>query len=114
MKKCGNKSLIVTIMSVDQIHDGKVWRSILCVRFNHYDKNCCYILGSFIWYVHKFYDTNISYPPETHSRRGVVLWRHGVVVFTTAQLHSTKPELRFFAAANTARCVSEIRDGEDF
>ena len=25
------------------------------IRFNHYDKNCCYILGSFIWYVHKFY-----------------------------------------------------------
>ena len=23
------------------------------------------------------------------------LWRHGVVVINTAQLHSTKPELRF-------------------
>ena len=32
---------------------------------------------------------------------------------TTAQLHSTKPELRFCAGSNPARGVSEIRDGED-
>ena len=32
---------------------------------------------------------------------------HGVVVLTTAQLHSTKPELRFCAASNP------VRDGED-
>ena len=38
---------------------------------------------------------------------------HGVVVITTAQLHSTKPELRFCAGSNPARGVSEIRDGED-
>ena len=38
---------------------------------------------------------------------------HGVVVITTAQLHSTKPELRFCAGSNPARSVSEIRDGED-
>ena len=37
----------------------------------------------------------------------------GVVVITTAQLHSTKPELRFCAGSNRARGVSEIRDGED-
>ena len=41
------------------------------------------------------------------------LWRCGVVVITTAQLHSTKPELRFCAGSNPARGVSEIRDGED-
>ena len=41
------------------------------------------------------------------------LWCHGVVVITTAQLHSTKPELRFCAGSNPARGVSEIRDGED-
>ena len=40
-------------------------------------------------------------------------WRRGVVVITTAQLHSTKPELRFCAGSNPARGVSEIRDGED-
>ena len=36
-----------------------------------------------------------------------------VVVITSAQLHSTKPELRFCAGSNPARGVSEIRDGED-
>ena len=35
------------------------------------------------------------------------------VVITTAQLHSTKPELRFCAGSNSARSVSKIRDGED-
>ena len=39
--------------------------------------------------------------------------RRGVVVITTAQLHSTKPELRFCAGSNPARGVSEIRVGED-
>ena len=33
----------------------------------------------------------------------VVMWRRGVVVITTAQLHSTKPELRFCAGSNPAR-----------
>ena len=41
------------------------------------------------------------------------LWRRGVVVISTAQLHSTKPELGFCAGANPACGVSEIRDGED-
>ena len=36
----------------------------------------------------------------------LVLWRRGVVVITTTQLHSTKPELRLCGE-------SEIRDGED-
>ena len=40
-------------------------------------------------------------------------WCRGVVVITTAQLHSTKPELRFCAGSNPACSVSEIRDGED-
>ena len=51
---------------------------------------------------------------KTLWRRGVVvLWRRGVVVMTTAQLPSTKFELRFCADSNPARGVSEIRDGED-
>ena len=41
------------------------------------------------------------------------LWRCGLVVITTAQLHSIKPELGFCAGSNSARGVSEIRDGED-
>ena len=40
-------------------------------------------------------------------------WHRGVVVITTAQLHSTKPELRFCAGSNPARNVWEFRDGED-
>ena len=40
-------------------------------------------------------------------------WRRGVVVITTAQLHLTKPELRFCAGSNPARGVSEICDDED-
>ena len=35
------------------------------------------------------------------------------MVITTAQLHSTKSELRFCAGANPAHGLSEIRDGED-
>ena len=42
-----------------------------------------------------------------------ILLEHGVVVMTTAKLHSSKPELRFCAGSNPARDVSEIRDGED-
>ena len=37
----------------------------------------------------------------------------GVVAITTAQLHSTKPELSFCADSNPAHGMSEIRDGED-
>ena len=36
----------------------------------------------------------------------------GVVVITTAQLHSTKPEFRFCTGSNPARSVSEICDYE--
>ena len=39
--------------------------------------------------------------------------KNGVVVITTAQLHSTKSELRFCTGSNPACGVSEIRDGED-
>ena len=41
------------------------------------------------------------------------MWRHGVVVITTAQVHSLKPGHRFFAGSNPARAVSDNRDGED-
>ena len=39
-----------------------------------------------------------------------VLWRRGAVVITTAQLHSTKPELRFRTGSNPARGLLEIPD----
>ena len=40
-------------------------------------------------------------------------WGRGVVVITTAQLHSTKRELMLCAGSNLARGASEIRDDED-
>ena len=40
--------------------------------------------------------------------------RRGVVVIIIAQLHSTKPELRFCAGSNLAFGMSEICDGENF
>ena len=36
-----------------------------------------------------------------------------IAVITTAQLHSTKSELRFCAGSNPARVVSEIHNGEN-
>ena len=41
------------------------------------------------------------------------MWRRGVVVIGTGQLHLTKPELRFCAASTPAPSVSEIRDDEN-
>ena len=41
------------------------------------------------------------------------LLQNGVVVITTAQLHSTKSELRFCEGSNPVCCVSEICDGEN-
>ena len=41
------------------------------------------------------------------------MWRCGVAVITTAQVHLTKPELRFCAGSNPTRSISEIRDGKD-
>ena len=39
--------------------------------------------------------------------------RRNVVVFTAAQLQSTKPELRYCAGSNPPGDVPEIQDGED-
>ena len=40
-------------------------------------------------------------------------WRRSVVVITTAQLHSTKPERKFCAGSNPTRGGLKIHDGED-
>ena len=37
----------------------------------------------------------------------------GVEIITAAQLHSTKPELRYCTGSSPVNGVSEIRDGED-
>ena len=57
------------------------------------------------WSKNEFQEYYISY---TIFFLNILNWRT-----TTAQLHSTKPELRFCAGSNPARGVSEIRDGED-
>ena len=41
------------------------------------------------------------------------LWYCGVVVITTAQLHSTKPELKSCIGSNPACSMSEIRNGDN-
>ena len=54
---------------------------------------------------------------KTFSRNMKLSWSCRVALWcsiTTAQLHSTKPEVRFCVGSNPARGVSEIRDGEDF
>ena len=40
-------------------------------------------------------------------------WRHGLAVITTAQLLSTKSELRFCAGSNPSCGMREIGDGVD-
>ena len=40
-----------------------------------------------------------------------IMWHRGVVVITPAQLHSTKPELRFCAGSNPPHDMSEICNG---
>ena len=54
-----------------------------------------------------------TYMPQLVSVDYIPQWSRGVVAITTAQLHSTKPELRFCAGSNPARGVSETRHGED-
>ena len=41
------------------------------------------------------------------------MWCRGEVVITIAQLHRTKPVVRFCAGSSPDRGVSEIRNGED-
>ena len=53
------------------------------------------------------------FPIKSNLKRESHQWHRGVVVITTTQLHSTKPELGFCAGSNPARGVSEIHDGED-
>ena len=59
-------------------------------------------------------DLNLSFKSKLEASGGSpTLWHHGVVVITTAQLHSTKPELRLCTGSNPACGMSEICDGED-
>ena len=64
-------------------------------------------------YTRELKETSNLNPNLVWSIANPVPWRRGVVVITTAQLYSTKPEIRFCPGSNPARGLSEIRDGED-
>ena len=51
--------------------------------------------------------------PNTVKASTCFLWRRGVVVITTAQLYSTKPDFRFCKVPNPDCSGSEICDGEN-
>ena len=61
--------------------------------------------------------TIIKVPQATHHQNDVsytvMLWRRGVVIIATAQLHSTKPDLGFCTGSDPAHGMLEIRDGDD-
>ena len=40
-------------------------------------------------------------------------WHHGLVVVTTAQLYSAKPEFRLCTGSNPSCGMSEVCDGQD-
>ena len=69
----------------------------------------CLLLKDYTW--------NFSMVVTKHKMiESRILWLYPVNTtgYSTAQLHSTKPELRFCAGSNSARVVSEIRDGKYF
>ena len=51
--------------------------------------------------------------PNTELILKIALFSLIIRLYTTAQRHSIKPDFRFCADLFPARCVSEIRDGED-
>ena len=61
---------------------------------------------------HPLFEFFIKITPEKRQHFSI-LGCLGVVIITTAELHSTKSELRFCAGSNPARGVSEIGDGKD-
>ena len=99
-------------------YQDKFWRKqvssyvkfILSESERHFNQLLCFsfhekiLSGSYLGYVvFKVYNIWISH------RGTVVQW----LDITTAQLHSTKPEIRFCTGSNPARTMSEICGGED-
>ena len=65
-------------------------------------------------YTYAYYIADIwTFSKIIFLKKAMVWWRRGVVVITTAQLHSTKPGFRFCASLNLARGASKSRDSED-
>ena len=71
------------------------------------------LVTNFMQFFPKFLKIMILSPQLFVCQLWVILWSRGVVVITTAQLYSTKPELRSCAGSNPARSMSEMRDGEN-
>ena len=103
-------------------HPKLVWQTYFLILFstksckNH--RNKTYDMKHRPQITTKFQELNVLHLHCQHPFHYLVLretnlMARGVVVITTAQLHSTKPELRFCTGLFLARGVSEIRDGED-
>ena len=91
-------------------------RKVLQLNFS----NFLQLLSKFSWvdpwklvtnFFAKFLKIMVLSPQLFVCQLWVIMWSRGVVVITTAQLYSTKPELRSCAGSNPARSVSEMRDG---
>ena len=50
----------------------------------------------------------INNTQEDNARNALMQWRHGVVVITTVQLHSTKPEPRFCVLCRFKLCLQTL------
>ena len=72
----------------------------------------CTDFRSTLFSQYTFLVSTTSYAKHTINN-GLITWRHDVVVITAAQLHSTKPKLRFYAGQSSAGDVLEIHDGKD-
>ena len=90
------------LMSLNKIF----WKNIICDNVKSHKRLCLRTLCT-------KYNFRTTREGVRLAPPGIFLWRRGVVVITTAQLHSTKPKLRFCKGSNPASGVSEIRDGED-
>ena len=77
------------------------WADGLICHFNMLDK--------LERWIYRNVDHSFSAPlkPLAH-----IQWRRGIVVMITAQLYSTKPELRFCRGSDLVCSVSEISNGE--
>ena len=100
--------LLITHETIaEYLHSQELPTHITCIQISTCHK---YILICF-----NDRDIRENFCEEEHfiSNDIITFARRGAVVITTAQLHSTKPELMFCAGSNPACGVLEIRDGED-
>ena len=103
-----------------------IWAPLLESCKIRHEINRCFLLSevekivrfTFIFTSHKCWrwqhqNLDIFYTFIFHIKCMLIDIPRGVVVITTAQHYSTKPQLRFCTGSNPAHGLSEIRDGED-